>query len=670
MGRVEDEAVTTNAGPHADEVPTGAGVIAAPRDLEEGSAVRRLRPRPSLKAGVTLAALGVVFGDIGTSPLYGLQTVFSIDNHRVKPSSADVYGVMSMVFWSVTLIVSIKYVMVVMRADNDGEGGVMALAGLIRRAVGDARRRTILVLSLAIVGASLFYGDSVITPAISVLSAVEGVSVVAPSLHDAVLPIAVVILVLLFAVQRFGTHKVGSLFGPIMLVWFLILAVSGLREILAHPGVVRALSPTYAGSFIATHPTTTFFAMGAIVLCITGAEALYADMGHFGRPPIRRAWFMIVFPSLVLQYLGQSALILHRPSAISNPFFLMLPSWGRIPMIVLATAATVIASQAVISGAFSVSRQASQLGLLPPLTVRQTSSESAGQVYLPAVNAALFIGVLTVMLVFQSSARLATAYGVSVTGALLVDTILMIFVGHFVWHWRLWQILLIPIFFGLVEFTFFAANVSKIAHGGWLPLLIALIVFTIMTTWRRGREVVTENRIEKEGSLREFVDDMNERKLTRVPGIAVFPHPTKETAPLALRANVEHNGVLHEQVIIFSAQPLTVPHVAVDDQVSIDDLGYGADGIVHVTLRYGFFDRPDIPLALTVHKDRIAEAQFDADRASYFLSRATLRVGRSKCMQRWRKVLFMAMARNAANPSVYFGLPEEQTVVMGSQVEL
>jgi len=628
--------------------------------------------RASLKAGAALAALGVVFGDIGTSPLYALQTVFSLDNGAVKPTAGDVYGVISMVFWSVTLIVSIKYVSVIMRADNDGEGGVMALAGLLQRALRNGARRVQLVLVLAIIGASLFFGDSVITPAISVLSAVEGVTVVEPSMHDLVLPIAATILVLLFAVQRFGTHRVGAFFGPVMLLWFTVLALAGVREIVHRPAVFRALSPTYGLEFIGRHPGTTFIAMGAIVLCITGAEALYADMGHFGRPPIRRAWFWIVFPALTLQYMGQAALILRNPSTISNPFYLLLPGWGRIPMVVLATAATVIASQAVISGAFSVSRQASQLGLLPPLTVRQTSDESAGQVYLPAINTALFVGVLALMLIFRSSARLATAYGVSVTGALIVDTVLLMFVARTRWRWGAPRLVLVAIVFGLVELTFFAANITKILHGGWLPVLIAILVFTLMSTWHRGRDIVTANRVTQEGSLADFVERVHRGEVARVPGTAVFPHPNKESAPLALRANVEHNHVLHEHVVIFSAVPKTVPHVAPDEQVSIDNLGYSDDGIIHVTLRYGFFDRPNIPYALARHRDEVGAELGCAELTdvSYFLSRATLRRRRTGSMRRWRKALFVAMARNAANPAAYFGLPADRTVVMGTQVDL
>jgi KUP system potassium uptake protein len=411
--------------------------------------------------------------------------------------------------------------------------------------------------------------------------------------------------------------------------------------------------------------------MGAIVLCITGAEALYADMGHFGRPPIRRAWFFVVFPALTLEYLGQGGLILHRPSAISNPFFLLMPSWARLPMVVLATAATVIASQAVISGAFSVSRQAGQLGLLPPLTVRQTSAASAGQVYLPAVNATLFVGVLILMLVFRSSARLATAYGVSVTGALLVDTILLIIVARGYWKWAAWKLVVVGVVFGLTEFTFFAANLTKIAHGGWLPLLIAVLVFTVMTTWQRGRSIVTANRTAKEGTLEDFIESLKTEKITRVPGTAVFPHPSKDSTPQALRANVEHNGVMHEHVIIVSTEPKNIPHVAHDDQISMDHLGSPSDGIAHLTLRYGFFDRPDIPEALVRHsRSDLPEFDIDPATASYFLSRATLNTTRQPGMRRWRKALFRALARNAANPAAYFGLPDDQTVVMGSTIDL
>jgi KUP system potassium uptake protein len=623
-------------------------------------------------SGLLLAALGIVFGDIGTSPLYALRTVFSIDNGAVRPTQGDVYGVISLIFWSVTLIVSVKYVMVLMRADNDGEGGVMALAALARRLYQGRTRHAGLLVMLGIVGVSLFYGDSVITPAISVLSAVEGLRVAAPSLGHVVLPVAAVILTALFAAQRFGTGRVGKLFGPVTALWLLAIAVAGLVQVVAHPSVLKGLSPTYGVLFVTTHPGIAFVAMGAIVLAVTGAEALYADMGHFGRQPILRAWFFVVFPALVLNYLGQATLILHHPAAATNPFFLLLPGWARIPMVVLATAATVIASQAVISGAFSLSRQGMVLGLLPPLTVRQTSEHEGGQIYLPGVNALLFVGVLGVMLTFQSSARLATAYGVSVTGALVIDTLLLLVVARVLWSWPPWKLALAAVAFGGVEVMFLSANLSKVVHGGWLPLLIAVLVFTVMTTWQRGRQIVTNNRRAREGSLREFVDDLSTRSLARVPGTAVFPHPGKETTPLALRANVEHNQVVHENVIIVSASAANVPHVAPEERWTVDDLGYDYDGIQHLSVRFGFSDAPDLPDAL---REACAAGAFergvvDVDDASYFLSRGSIRKTSTPGLTRWRKTLFLALAHNAADPAAYFSLPADRTVTMGSHVDL
>jgi KUP system potassium uptake protein len=622
--------------------------------------------------GLVLAALGVVFGDIGTSPLYALQTVFSIDHGAVKATEGDVYGVVSLMFWSITLIVSIKYVTVLMRADNDGEGGVMALAALARRLYADRTTRTGLLLVLGIVGVSLFYGDSLITPAISVLSAVEGLRVAAPSLGHLIVPMAAVILAVLFAVQRFGTGKVGRLFGPVMVLWFIALAAAGIREIVAHPSVLQGLSPHYAVLFIADHPYIAFVAMGAAVLVITGAEALYADMGHFGRPPIRRAWFFIVFPALTLNYLGQAAMILHHPGSQSSPFFLLLPEWARLPMVVLATLATVIASQAVISGAFSLTRQATQLGLLPPLTVRQTSKSEGGQIYLPGVNTILFVGVMVVMLAFRSSERLATAYGVSVTGALVVDTILLLIVARVLWNWQPWKLILAGIAFGGVEATFLAANLSKVAHGGWLPLLIAALTFTVMTTWRRGRDIVQRNRTAQEGSLQEFVEDVRRRNVRRVPGTAVFPHPGKDTTPLALRANTDHNHVLHEGVVIVSATALNVPHVPLDERISVDDLGHRDDGIAHLSVSFGFADRPDLPEALeqAARAGLLEPGVTDVAHASYFLSRGAIRRTSAPGMARWRKVLFEVLAHNASDPAAYFGLPRDRTVTMGSDVDL
>jgi KUP system potassium uptake protein len=621
---------------------------------------------------LTLGALGVVYGDIGTSPLYALQTVFAIDHGAVRPTNGDVYGVISLVFWSVTLVVSVKYVVFILRADNDGEGGVMALAALVRRVLGGVRGRAAAVMALGVFGASLFYGDSVITPAISVLSAVEGLKVATPSLSHVVVPIAATILTSLFVAQRWGTHRVGSLFGPVMVLWFAALAVAGAAEVVRRPGILAGLSPTYAGAFILDHPYTAFVAMGAVVLSITGAEALYADMGHFGRRPIRRAWFAVVFPALTLNYLGQGALILHDPGSTANPFFLLLPGWARLPAVVLATLATVIASQAVITGAFSVSRQAVRLGFLPYLRIRHTSPREVGQVYVPAVNWILFGGVLALMLGFRSSERLATAYGVAVTATLIITTVLFLVVARVHWRWAVWKLVVMAVVIGGAEVTYFAANLTKVTHGGWLPLLIAVSVFTIMKTWERGREVVTERRTAKEGRLPEFVANLRGSDVVRVPGAAVFPHPTKETTPLALRANVEHNRVVHERVLIVSTVAENVPHIPMSERITVDDLGYGDDGLVHVALRYGFQDEQDIPAALrhAVSDHTDAELDIDPDQASYFLSRVTLRVTRAPGMRMWRKRLFLALANNAASPAERFSLPEQRLVVMGSQVDI
>jgi KUP system potassium uptake protein len=621
-----------------------------------------------------LGALGVVYGDIGTSPLYALSTVFSIDNGAVRPTSGDVYGVISTVFWTVTLVVSVKYVLFILRADNDGEGGVMALAALVRRVLGDVRGRATALMALGVFGASLFYGDSVITPAISVMSAVEGLKVATPSLSHVVVPVAATILTLLFVAQRWGTHRVGSLFGPVMVVWFAALAAGGLHEVFRRPAILAGLSPTYVFAFVFDHPYIAFIAMGAVVLAITGAEALYADMGHFGRKPIRRAWFAVVFPALTLNYLGQGALILRDPASTANPFFLLFPGWARLPMVVLATVATVIASQAVITGAFSVSRQAVRLGFLPYLRIRHTSPREVGQVYVPAVNWILFVGVLVLMLGFRSSERLATAYGVAVTGTFLITTTLFLTVARVHWKWAMWKVVLAAVVIGGAELTYFAANLTKVLHGGWLPLLIAVSVFTIMKTWERGRQIVTDRRTAREGPLPEFVEKLRGSDVVRVPGTAVFPHPTKETTPLALRANVEHNHVVHEHVVIVSSLAQNVPHIPEADRITVDDLGYRDDGILHLTVRYGFQDEQDLPAAL---RQAAADPRYpgreldlDPDEASYFLSRATLRLTGAPGMRMWRKRLFLALAHNAASPAEYFGLPEPRTVVMGQQVDI
>jgi KUP system potassium uptake protein len=621
--------------------------------------------------GLALGALGVVFGDIGTSPLYAVQTVFSIDGNAVKPTPDDVYGVVSLIFWSVTLVVSVKYVSFILRADNDGEGGIMALAALVRGVGARTARWAGVALALGVVGASLFYGDSLITPAISVLSAVEGMAVADPGLADAVLPVGITILTLLFVVQRFGTHLVGRAFGPVMVVWFATLTVLGIPHVLAHPSVLLGLSPTFALAFVAAHPYTTFVAMGAVVLVITGAEALYADMGHFGRRPIRVSWFTAVFPALIINYLGQAALILDSPTAVSNPFYLMAPGWAQLPLVVLATAATVIASQAVISGAFSVSRQANRLGYLPHLTVRHTSRSESGQIYVPAVNWLLFGGVLVLIVTFRSSASLATAYGLAVTGTLLLTTTLFLMYAATAWGWARWKLVLAAVVFGGTELVFLAANLTKVTHGGWLPLLVAAIVVTVMSTWQRGRRIITARRRELEGPLADFLDRLHADSVGRVPGIAVFPHPNAETAPLALRANFEFNKVLHEHVVLISVISENVPYVPLAERLSVDELGHLSDGIVHLCARYGFQDDQNLPevLAQACRLDS-GELDFDPTGAFWFLSRITIERGREPGLAGWRKRLFIGLAHNAASPAAYFRLPIDRTVVMGSQVEL
>jgi KUP system potassium uptake protein len=619
---------------------------------------------------LTLAALGIVFGDIGTSPLYALQAVFSAEHSAIRPDEATVYGVISLVFWSITVVVSLKYVMLVMRADNEGEGGIMALIALLQQ-VALSKRGKAGLIALGIFGASLFYGDGMITPAISVLSAVEGLEVIDPGFDDLVVPVTLAIILLLFGIQRFGTGAVGRLFGPVMGLWFGVLAIAGLGQVVDDPAILRGLSPSYAVGFFLDHPHIAFIALGAVVLAVTGAEALYADMGHFGRRPIRRAWFALVFPALTLNYLGQGARIIESPEAIRSPFFLLFPDWSRIPVVLLATAATVIASQAVISGAFSVTRQAVSLGFLPRLTIRHTSEEEIGQVYAPVINWGICAAVVALVIGFGSSERLASAYGIAVTGTLAIDTVLFFVVVRSRWKRPLKVVVLGLAAFLTIDLAFFAANVPKIAHGGWFPLLIAALVFIVLMTWQRGRELVTRNRTELEGELRPFIKALRERDdVSRVPGTAVFLHANNETTPLAMRNVVEHNHVLHDSVVIFSVDVARVPHVSDEDRLEIDELGYADDGITHVKATYGFQDRIDVPRALRLCERRGLERPIDVDGASFFLSRMTIIPSRAKGLVRWRKRLFVALARNAADASDYFRLPQDAVVSMGSHVEL
>jgi KUP system potassium uptake protein len=626
------------------------------------------------RAALILGALGVVFGDIGTSPIYTVQTVFNPhDPHPVSVSRDTVFGIVSLIFWSVMIIVTVTYVLLVMRADNEGEGGIMALITLIRREKTPGRRRTKLLLAgLGLFGASLFLGDSMITPAISVLSAVEGLKVASPSLDHLVVPITAAIIVALFLLQRIGTARVGRMFGPVMLVWFATIAACGVNGIAGHPEILKALSPTYALSFFFSHFSVAFFALAAVVLAVTGAEALYADMGHFGRAPITRAWLLLVFPACVLSYMGQGALILDNPANITSPFFLLVPDWGQWPLVFLATAATVIASQAVITGAFSVAHQAVQLGYLPRLRIAHTSEETIGQIYVPWINWLLLVSVLTLVFAFQSSAALAFAFGMAVTGTITITTLLFFYIVRHQWRQPLWLVLIGAVPLLTVDLLFLAANLTKLVHGAWLPLLIAVSAFTVLTTWQRGREIVTQRREREEGPLRAFIDGLHERKppVARVPGTAVFLNRSKITAPLAMRACVEHVHALNENVVILSLETLSVPHVPPADRLVIDDLGYTDDKITHASARFGYMDQPNVPAVLRQLEDAQTECVIDASEASYFLSTIDLYRGDAPGMSRWRKTLFLATAQITADAADYFGLPRDRTVIMGSRIEV
>jgi KUP system potassium uptake protein len=624
----------------------------------------RERKRLLGRTALTVAALGVVFGDIGTSPIYTIQTAFNPgDPHPIAATTEHVYGVASLIFWAVTIIVTVKYVGLVMSADNDGEGGIMALISQIRQIGDGVTGRTKFVLAgLGVFGAALFFGDSMITPAISVLSAVEGTKTIESSMGSYVVPITVTIIVLLFLLQRLGSGAVGRVFGPVMLIWFATIAVLGIRGITMHPEVLKALFQS--GS-------TGFFVLTSVVLAFTGVEALYADMGHFGRPAITRAWLLLVFPACILSYLGQGGLILDDPSAISAPFFRLMPHGGLIPLVILATVATVIASQAVISGAFSIAHQAAQLGYLPRLRVVHTSKSAYGQVYVPVINRLLLVGVLALVLAFQSSAKLAFAYGTAVTGTILVTSVLFFFIVRHRWHRPLWLTLAGAAFFLTIELGLFASNLTKIFHGAWLPLTIALVLFFVMVTWYRGRQLVTAERFEVEGPLTDFVKELRRKDppVARVSGTGVFLNRGKETAPLSMRACVDHLHSLPENAIILSLETLPVPRVRPKDRLDIDDLGYQDDRLTFVRAKHGYAEEYDVPKIVRQIAKAGVECPVDPRHASFFLSRVELRPTDRPGMRLWRKHLFLLTARLSAEPSDYFKLPRQRTVTLGSQIE-
>jgi KUP system potassium uptake protein len=640
----------------------------APREFE----IERDVVAHGALATLALGALGVVYGDIGTSPLYTEQAIFSSYHATRHVTPAGVYGVASLIFWALMIVVSIKYAGFIMRAHNRGDGGIMALAALLQR----HRVATGAVLvTLGIFGAGLFFGDGIITPTISVLGALQGIQVATPTLAHLVVPLSVGILVALFLVQRFGSGTIGWLFGPIMLVWFCVIGAFGLNQVVSDPAVFQGLSPSWAVRFFITHGVYAYLMLGGVVLAVTGAEALYADRGHFGAKAIRLGWFGVVLPALTLCYLGQGAWIIHHPhapvdKATFNPFYQMIPSWSLWPMVVLATVATIIASQAVISGSFSVAKQAVQLGFLPRLKVLHTST-TEGQIYVPIVNWGLCIGVVALTLLFRSSTRLGDIYGVAVTGTFVLNTVLFAAVARLLWRTPKRRLAPLVVLFLTVEVAFFSANIAKIEHGAWLPLALGLLIAIVMLTWRRGQVIVTRNRGEREGSLEDFLDGLASRDppLRRVPGTAVFPNPGKNTTPLALRALVEHTHALHEKVVIVSADPVGVPHVDKADRFVVTRMGRGLFQVFHVDDRVGYRDKLNIPAALALaRKQGLLERNLDLEHASYFVSRITITPTDAPGMKRWRKKLFVAMARNAASPIEAFCLPGERTVMMGSQV--
>ncbi len=620
---------------------------------------------------LALGALGVVFGDIGTSPLYTEQFIFTAHRNAAHADVAGVYGIASLIFWALMVEVSIKYAGFIMRAHNRGDGGIMALTALVQR-----RRvpHMAVLIVLGIFGAGLFFGDGMITPAISVTSAVGGLNVVSTGLSHLVVPFSLAILIGLFAVQRFGTAAVGWLFGPVILLFFVVIAIFGLHQVVLHPGVLQGLSPTWGARFMVNHGVDGWLTLGGVVLCCTGAEALYADRGHFGATPIRMTWFGIVFPAVMLSYLGQAGWILAHPAAVPksnfNPFFQIMPHSLLVPMVVLATLATIIASQAVLTGSFSVAKQAVQLGFLPRLRIVHTSNLE-GQIYVPIINWFLCVGVATLVLVFKNSNSLGNIYGVAVTGTFILNTILFLSVSRALWRTPTWKLALLGTLFLTVEVAFFTSNLAKIADGAYLPLAVGLVIATVMVTWRRGREIVTRNRTEKEGPLGEFLDGLPTIKppLVRVPGTAVFLNRGNETTPLALRALVRHNHALHEKVVIVSIDPISIPRIDGSDQFVVRTMGHGLYKVIHVSTRCGYRNRQNVPEALAeARKKGLLERNLDLEHASYFLSHITIRPNDDPGMRWWRKKLFVMMARNTASPIEAFHLPSERTVILGSQV--
>lgn len=616
--------------------------------------------------GLIVGAIGVVFGDIGTSPLYTLREAFS-PHYGLIADHDTVLGILSLVFWSLTMVVTVKYVTIIMRADNEGEGGIMALMALAQRTFDKHAKSGYIVGILGVFGASLFFGDGVITPAISVLSAVEGLEVVAPELHSWIVPITVAVLLALFATQRFGTAKVGRVFGPVTILWFAALAVLGVMNIQHAPEVLKAINPMWAFQFFEDHEFHGVFILGAVVLAVTGGEAIYTDMGHFGAKPIRHGWYFFVLPALMLNYLGQGALVLEDPAAIRNPFYIGVPDWARWPMIVLATCATVIASQAVITGAYSVSRQAMQLGYVPRMRIKHTSSDTIGQIYIPGINWMLCVLVIGLVLTFKTSSALATAYGISVSLTMLIDTLLLAIVARALWpRWR-WWVLPLCVVFLVGDVAFVIANGAKILAGGWFPVILGIVLFTLLRTWRRGRELLRAE-VRKEGiQLGSFLPGLMLAPPLRVPGTAVFMTADPTVVPHALLHNLKHNKVLHEHNVFLTVETLDVPYAPKDKRLKIESIG--GEDFYRVLIRFGFMETPDVPVALMGSCDQ-CDLSFNPMDTTYFASRETIVARRDGGMPLWRDKLFALMHRNAAPATGFFRIPGNRLVELGAQVEI
>jgi len=628
------------------------------------SATTHAQTRSALpKVGALIGVLGIVYGDIGTSPLYAFQATLQLFGSR-PISDLEILGCLSLIFWSLIMIVTVKYVILVMRADNRGEGGILALMALALRSVRTQRMRHLVAL-VGIGGACLFFGDGVITPAISVLSAIEGLEVTIPQATQVVIPLAVIIIIALFAVQQRGTGTVGRIFGPIMVVWFATIGLLGAQQVALHPFVLEALSPTHGFIFCVHHGWLAFFELGAVVLCVTGAEALYADMGHFGAQPIRLAWLFFVLPCLVLNYFGQGALVMSDRSAAANPFFLLGPHWLRLPLVVLATAATVIASQALISGGYSIARQCMQLGFLPRLTVRHTSGTEEGQIFVPQVNTALMIGVLVLVLVFRSSSALASAYGIAVTGTFMCTCVLAVIVFRRQYHWPRSAALAVWGGFFAIDFVFFSANVTKVIEGGWVPLALGLLLMAMMTTWKQGRDLMFSKWKQDSLPLASFLSRLPQSRTIRVPGMAVFLTGNPDYVPAALLHNLKHNKVLHEKVLFVTVSTLDEPEAGPDRRTEVAEL---APGIHRVLLRYGFMESPNVPRALEDLKSR--GVAYDPMQASYFLGREVLVRAMAPKLTMWRLWLFLLMARNAVPATEFFRIPSDRVVELGVRVAI